>query len=209
MPPCRCDSLDGRGALPTDERVDLRGFGSFIVKEKKARQSRNSRAGEMNRDRRSGNAAFERPGTPKEELGKAAETVTGNSEVAIGTRDRATGGAVLSHAERPLREGTHLRLCRHAKPITPSCKYHRYLLVSLSPHQCKGRCNWVLVRMLALKSTIGTVWCQFRAFSDSFEIAGYTVSLVDEEALMVAEPIVFNGSARNHVQSPLSRLYCL
>ena len=33
-------------ALQANERVDLRGFGSFVVKEKKARQGRNPRTGE-------------------------------------------------------------------------------------------------------------------------------------------------------------------
>lgn len=32
--------------LQGNERVDLRGFGSFVVKEKKARQGRNPRTGE-------------------------------------------------------------------------------------------------------------------------------------------------------------------
>lgn len=33
-------------ALRKNERVDLRGFGSFVVKDKKARQGRNPRTGE-------------------------------------------------------------------------------------------------------------------------------------------------------------------
>lgn len=33
-------------ALSSDERIDLRGFGSFVVKQKKARQGRNPRTGE-------------------------------------------------------------------------------------------------------------------------------------------------------------------
>jgi nucleoid DNA-binding protein len=33
-------------ALQANERVDLRGFGSFVVKEKKERQGRNPRTGE-------------------------------------------------------------------------------------------------------------------------------------------------------------------
>jgi nucleoid DNA-binding protein len=33
-------------ALSSNERVDLRGFGSFLVKEKKERQGRNPRTGE-------------------------------------------------------------------------------------------------------------------------------------------------------------------
>jgi nucleoid DNA-binding protein len=33
-------------ALHEDQRVDLRGFGSFVVKEKKERQGRNPRTGE-------------------------------------------------------------------------------------------------------------------------------------------------------------------
>ena len=32
--------------LQANERVDVRGFGSFVVKEKKARQGRNPRTGE-------------------------------------------------------------------------------------------------------------------------------------------------------------------
>ena len=34
------------GALQTNERVDLRGFGSFAVKDRKERQGRNRRTGE-------------------------------------------------------------------------------------------------------------------------------------------------------------------
>jgi nucleoid DNA-binding protein len=34
------------GALRSNERVDLRGFGSFVVKERKERQGRNPRTGE-------------------------------------------------------------------------------------------------------------------------------------------------------------------
>jgi len=34
------------GALQTNERVDLRGFGSFAVKDRKERQGRNPRTGE-------------------------------------------------------------------------------------------------------------------------------------------------------------------
>jgi nucleoid DNA-binding protein len=33
-------------ALSSDERIDLRGFGSFVVKQKKERQGRNPRTGE-------------------------------------------------------------------------------------------------------------------------------------------------------------------
>ncbi|HEY2018658.1 MAG TPA: HU family DNA-binding protein [Bryobacteraceae bacterium] len=33
-------------ALRSNERVDIRGFGSFVVKERKARQGRNPRTGE-------------------------------------------------------------------------------------------------------------------------------------------------------------------
>jgi nucleoid DNA-binding protein len=42
------DSVFGTIAdtLQRSERVDLRGFGSFVVKEKKARQGRNPRTGE-------------------------------------------------------------------------------------------------------------------------------------------------------------------
>ena len=34
-------------ALETNQRVDLRGFGSFVVKQKKERQGRNPRTGEV------------------------------------------------------------------------------------------------------------------------------------------------------------------
>jgi nucleoid DNA-binding protein len=34
------------GTLQSNQRVDLRGFGSFVVKDKKARQGRNPRTGE-------------------------------------------------------------------------------------------------------------------------------------------------------------------
>lgn len=42
------DSVFGTIAetLQANERVDLRGFGSFVVKDKKARQGRNPRSGE-------------------------------------------------------------------------------------------------------------------------------------------------------------------
>jgi nucleoid DNA-binding protein len=42
------DSVFGTIAetLHANERIDLRGFGSFVVKEKKARQGRNPRSGE-------------------------------------------------------------------------------------------------------------------------------------------------------------------
>jgi len=36
-----------REALRSNERVDLRGFGSFVVKERKERQGRNPRTGEV------------------------------------------------------------------------------------------------------------------------------------------------------------------
>ena len=65
------------GALQSNERVDLRGFGSFIVKETKARQGRNPRTGEPIAITARRNASFRAAGDLKEKLGKAANTVTG------------------------------------------------------------------------------------------------------------------------------------
>ena len=65
------------GALQSNERVDLRGFGSFIVKETKARQGRNPRTGEPIAIAARRNAASGSPGTSRKKLGKAAETLTG------------------------------------------------------------------------------------------------------------------------------------
>jgi DNA-binding protein HU-beta len=64
------------GALQSNERVVLRGFGSFIVKETKARQGRNPRTGETIAIAARRNAGFRPAGDLKEKLGKAAETVT-------------------------------------------------------------------------------------------------------------------------------------
>ena len=65
------------GALQSNERVDLRGFGSFIVKETKARQGRNPRTGEPIAIAARRNASFRAAGDLKEKLGRAPETVTG------------------------------------------------------------------------------------------------------------------------------------
>ena len=48
-------------ALRSNERVDLRGFGSFVVKDKKERQGRNPRTGEMITIAAKRNASF-KPG---------------------------------------------------------------------------------------------------------------------------------------------------
>ena len=48
-------------ALRSNERVDLRGFGSFAVKDKKERQGRNPRTGEMITIAAKRNASF-KPG---------------------------------------------------------------------------------------------------------------------------------------------------
>lgn len=57
-------------ALRKDERVDLRGFGSFVVKNRKARQGRNPRTGEALTIAAKRNASFkpnkELNGTPAE-----------------------------------------------------------------------------------------------------------------------------------------------
>jgi integration host factor subunit beta len=55
------------GALHANERVDLRGFGSFAVKEKKARQGRNPRTGEAIAIAAKRDASFK----PSKELSKA------------------------------------------------------------------------------------------------------------------------------------------
>jgi DNA-binding protein HU-beta len=64
-------------ALHSNERVDLRGFGSFIVKETKARQGRNPRTGEPIAISARRNASFRAAGDLKEKLGRAAETASG------------------------------------------------------------------------------------------------------------------------------------
>jgi nucleoid DNA-binding protein len=61
-------------ALRSNERVDLRGFGSFVVKEKKARQGRNPRTGETIVIAARRDAAFRPSGDLKEKLTQTEET---------------------------------------------------------------------------------------------------------------------------------------
>jgi nucleoid DNA-binding protein len=75
-------------ALRSDERVDLRGFGSFVVKDRKERQGRNPRTGETITIAAKRDASF-RPGkelTEKLAEGKTSPTpeVAGITEVPIG-----------------------------------------------------------------------------------------------------------------------------
>jgi len=68
-------------ALQSNERVDLRGFGSFVVKDKKERQGRNPRTGETITIAAKRDAGF-RPG--KELTEKLARGATApNPEVAV------------------------------------------------------------------------------------------------------------------------------
>ena len=60
-------------ALKSNERVDLRGFGSFVVKERKSRQGRNPRTGETITIAAKRDASF-RPG--KELMEELAQSVT-------------------------------------------------------------------------------------------------------------------------------------
>jgi len=60
-------------ALHSNERVDLRGFGSFVVKEKKARQGRNPRTGEQITIAARRDASFRPAGDLKEKLAQPAE----------------------------------------------------------------------------------------------------------------------------------------
>src|SRR5215475_4952105 len=64
--------------LQANERVDLRGFGSFVVKEKKARQGRNPRTGESIMIAAKRDAGF-KPG--RDLIGKIAHPVA-NAEPA-------------------------------------------------------------------------------------------------------------------------------
>ncbi len=68
-------------ALQANERVDLRGFGSFLVKEKKERQGRNPRTGETITIAAKRDASF-RPG--KELTEKLAQGETVLPEVPLG-----------------------------------------------------------------------------------------------------------------------------
>jgi nucleoid DNA-binding protein len=61
-------------ALHSNERVDLRGFGSFVVKEKKARQGRNPRTGETITIAARRDAGFRPSGDLKEKLAQTVET---------------------------------------------------------------------------------------------------------------------------------------
>jgi nucleoid DNA-binding protein len=68
------------GALHANERVDLRGFGSFAVKEKKARQGRNPRTGEAIAIAAKRDASFK----PSKELSKAlTDALTPAEPVAV------------------------------------------------------------------------------------------------------------------------------
>ena len=64
-------------ALQSNERVDLRGFGSFVVKDKKERQGRNPRTGEIITIAAKRDASF-RPG--KELTEKLAQENVAKSE---------------------------------------------------------------------------------------------------------------------------------
>ena len=68
-------------ALRANERVDLRGFGSFVVKDKKARQGRNPRTGETITIPARRDASF-RPGKELTEKLAQAETAA-KTEAAI------------------------------------------------------------------------------------------------------------------------------
>lgn len=64
-------------ALRNNERVDLRGFGSFVVKERKARQGRNPRTGETLAIAAKRDAGFKPGKELSEKIGRAqAEGVT-------------------------------------------------------------------------------------------------------------------------------------
>jgi len=82
-------------ALRSNERVDLRGFGSFVVKERKERQGRNPRTGETITIAAKRDASF-KPGKELTEKLAQAETASPMSEMphdAIG-RTGCDGGAV-------------------------------------------------------------------------------------------------------------------
>ena len=67
-------------ALHANERVDLRGFGSFVVKEKKARQGRNPRTGEAIAIAAKRDASFK----PSKELSKAlTDALTPTEAIAV------------------------------------------------------------------------------------------------------------------------------
>jgi DNA-binding protein HU-beta len=68
------------GALHTNERVDLHGFGSFALKEKKARRGRNPRTGEAITIAAKRDASFK----PSKELSKAlTDALTPAEAVAV------------------------------------------------------------------------------------------------------------------------------
>ena len=60
-------------ALHSNERVDLRGFGSFVVKDKKARQGRNPRTGETIAIAARRDAGFRPSGDLKDKLAQTVE----------------------------------------------------------------------------------------------------------------------------------------
>ena len=66
-------------ALRSNERVDLRGFGSFVVKDKKERQGRNPRTGEMITIAAKRNASF-KPGKELTERLAQGETAPTSGE---------------------------------------------------------------------------------------------------------------------------------
>jgi nucleoid DNA-binding protein len=74
-------------ALRSNERVDLRGFGSFVVKEKKERQGRNPRTGETITIAARRDASFKPSKELTEKLARAEQAPTpeeGPSEVSLG-----------------------------------------------------------------------------------------------------------------------------
>jgi len=66
-------------SLQSNERVDLRGFGSFVVKERKGRQGRNPRTGETLTIAAKRDASF-RPGKELTEKLALVETVPSPEE---------------------------------------------------------------------------------------------------------------------------------
>jgi nucleoid DNA-binding protein len=65
--------------LQSSERVDLRGFGSFVVKEKKARQGRNPRTGETIQIAAKRDAGFKPGKELTEKLGQVQAKSAANS----------------------------------------------------------------------------------------------------------------------------------
>jgi len=75
------DSLLGEigKALRSGERVDLRGFGSFTVKDKKARQGRNPKTGETIQIAARRAAAFKPSKELSDRLAAESSTTTGHA----------------------------------------------------------------------------------------------------------------------------------